>query len=361
MTLVILGALVGYQVRQNFLVSFEAKTALPLAVDLAVFRAAEPLLSSPEAIRRYASKQSAERAAELETVREQFSQSASGPFRFEHAFRITKRDLREVPDSKGDISKLTSPGVQSDVQVVARAQRPDSAIRMADLALGYLRNSLAEASLRNLMQLWGPGARTDFAKEGERIAKLRSDVASSDRRIESMEKLQAKLQGEKETYGSPTSAASVQVQITGTRNLAPLQQIVGFETDRSESLEKLRLAENEQVRLQTLIRYSDLIGKQINDGAALSVAKEVLREASNQIASVPDTANPVQSALATVALQMQTILSSFEETKAEPERPEARPVGPSRLAIAGIGATAGAAIWLLILLAFGTNRRRGAH
>jgi hypothetical protein len=364
LTLLVIGALAALAVREKYLVKFQARVSLPMSGDLATFREAEPLFSSAELFAKYGAKRNISSDADFQMIREQFARHRNSPIHIEHAFRLSRKDVRDLPDSysaKDEIGRrIGFDGIQSDVEVYANATDPESAIRLSKLAMGYVRDSLAAASIASSMRRWGQGARTELAANRESTAKLRSDLASIDRRLEMMADLRNRYKEEKDFSAlSPSLTASppVQFQIAGTRNLSPYQQMIGLEADRADIIERLQSAELDRLRLETLLRFSDLYGSRVNDGASIELAKEMLEQAK-QSRELGKKADPKETALAGIAMQMQTILSRFDEARPDTLEPEAVPSGISRPMAMLFGMIAGAAIWWLLLLIFPGGRSR---
>ena len=179
LSFLIVGALGGFAVRHFFLMKYEARISLPLSGDLAIFREAERFLNSPSAFSKYGAKQHVSDSADFQRIYQQFARNFSGPIKIEHVFRLSRKDLRDLPDlyAKDELSRQVAiGGLQSDVQVSATDKEPETAIRLATLAMGYLRDSLAAVSLKSILHQWGPDARTDLAKKRESIAKLQADL-----------------------------------------------------------------------------------------------------------------------------------------------------------------------------------------
>jgi hypothetical protein len=346
-----LGALTGFSVRQLFFVKYQARISLPLSGDLATFGQAEALFSSPAIFKKYGVKQKISHNGDFEQIYQQFASNLGGPIKIEHAFRLLRKDVRDLPDiPKDELNRqLGFPqGVQSDVQVYATAGEPETAIRLAKLAMGYARDCLAAATFNASLQQWGPAARAELAANWTVIAKLQSDLASSNRLVESMERLRGRFKDERDLS---SGSAPVQVQVTGARNLSPFQQLIGLETDRANLIEKLRSAELDRLRLETLVRFSDLFDSRFGDGAAIDLAKEALSHAKQSETSlVGDQTKPLEEALASIALRMQTILSRFDETRTDPIEPAARSVGIGRGLAVLLGLVVAAAAWLLLVL-----------
>jgi hypothetical protein len=352
-SLLVVGALAGLAVRQFFLAKYEARISLPLSGDLATFREAEYLLNSSTAFDKYGAKQNISHDADFERVHRQLARHLSGPIRIEHVFRMSRKDLRDLPDlyAKDELSRQVAiGGLQSDVQVYATDKEPETAIKLAKLAVGFLRNSLATVSLKSTLQQWGPGTRTELATKREKIAKFQSDLESTNRQIESMERLRERFKDEKDFAASSSGSPPVQVQVTGTRNLSPVQQLIGLETDRANLIENLRLADLDRVRLETLAQFFDLFDSRVGDGAAIDLAKEIFGRANQPGITHGDKAAATESALATIGLQMQGILSRFSETKTDPVEPETRPTGIGRSLAVLFGLVAAAFAWMLLVL-----------
>jgi hypothetical protein len=364
LALVIVGALAALAVRERYLVTLQTRVSLPMSGDLATFREAEPLFSSAELLAKYGAKRNISADPDFQTIQEQFARHRNSPIRIEHAFRLSRKDVRDLPDSytaKEEIGRrIGFDGIQSDVEVYASAADPESAIRLSRLALGYVRDCLAAASIAASMRRWGQGSRTELAVNRETTAKLRSDLASIDRRLETMAHLRDRYKEEKDSSAlssSSTASPPVQFQITGTRNLSPYQQMIGLEADRADLMERLQSAELDRVRLETFLRFSDLYGSRVNDGASIELAKEMLEQAK-QSRDLGKKADPKEIALAGVATQMQTILSRFEEARPDTLEPEAVPNGIGRSVAMLFGMIAGAAIWWVLLLLFPGARSR---
>jgi hypothetical protein len=353
--LLVLGAVAGLVIQHFFLVKYQARISLPMSGDLATFREAEPLFSSTEMFEKYGEWHKIAGSPEFEKIHEQFIRNLSYPIKIEHLFRLSRKDVRDLPDmyAKDELSRqIGSQGLQSDLQVYATAKEPETAVRLAKLAMGYARDGLALVSLKSSLRRWGPGARTELATNRDTVANLRSDLASIDRRIGSMEQLKERHKGEKDLAVSSSPAPPVQFQIAGTRNLSPFQQIIGLETDRAELVEKLRLAEQERLRLETLVHFADLFDSRVGNTASIDLVKEILNRTKQSGNREDDAANPVENALATIGMQMQSILSRFDEVKTNPIEPEARSVGIGRGLATLFGLVVAAAVWLLLVLMF---------
>jgi hypothetical protein len=358
LSLLVIGAVAGLAVQQAFLVKYQARISLSMYGDLATFREAESFFSAAEMFVKYGEKQEIVGSADFEKIRQQFIRNLSGPIKIEHLFRLSRKDVRDLPDmyAKEELNRqIGSQGLQSDLHVYATAREPETAIRLAKLAMGYARDSLAAGSLRSYLRKWGPGGRTELATNRETIAKLRSDLASSNRRIESMEQLKERHKDEK---GLASPSSSVQFPIAESRNLSPFQQLIGLEADRADVVEKLRLAERDRLRLETVVRFFDLFDSRAGDGASIDLVKEILDQAKQAGSGDDDAENPVESALASIATQMQYILSRFNQTRTDPVDPEARFVGIGRGLSTLLGLIVAAAVWFLLLLMFPVLRNK---
>jgi hypothetical protein len=303
---------------------------------------------------RYGAKQNILENADFQKISQQLARNLPGPTKIEHVFRLSRRDLRDVPDiyTKDDLARgYLARGPESDVQVSATAGDPETAIRLAKLAMGFTRDILAATALRSIVRQWGGGARTELALAREKIAKLQSAQNSLDRRIEDMEKLRERYKDEKDSVASSSASTPVQVQVSGARNLSPLQQMIGLEAERVEIKEQLRLEHQEQSRLQTVIRFSDQFEARVNDGASIVLAKEILTHTKQVGPARGNEENlPVERALAAISSQMQSVLGRFDETKIDTIEPAARIVGIRRTIAMLLGLVAAAAVWLGLVL-----------
>jgi hypothetical protein len=364
LTLLAIGALAGFAVHEQYLMRFQAKTSLPMSGDLATFREAEPLFNSGELFEKYGAKRNISSDSDFQKIRQQFARHLGSPIRIEHAFRLSRKDVRDLPDAystKEEISRrIGFESLQSDLEIYASASDPESSIRLSKLAMGYARDSLAAVSIASLMRRWGLGSQTELAANRESTAKLRSDLASSDRRIEAMAQLKDRYKEEKDPgmlSPSLTTSPPVQFQIAGTRNLSPYQQMIGLETDRADIIEKLQLAELDRVRLETFIRFADLYSSRVKDGASIELSKEMLGKAGPS-REPGRKADPQEIALASIASQLQIVLARFDEARTGSLEPEALPAGVKRSIAMLFGMLVGAAIWLALLLIFPPARFR---
>jgi hypothetical protein len=117
--------------------------------------------------------------------------------------------------------------------------------------------------------------------------------------------------------------------------------------------------EQDRVRLETLVRFFDLFDSRAGDGASIDLTKEIFRRANQPGArGVGEDADPTESALAMIGVQMQGILARFNETKTDPIEPETRSVGIGRSLAVLFGLVAGAAAWLLLVLMFPSPRSK---
>jgi hypothetical protein len=362
LSLLVVGALGGFAVRHFFLEKYEARISLPLSGDLTTFREAERFLNSPSAFNKYGEKQNISGNADFQRIYRQFARNLSAPIKIEHVFRLSRKDLRDLPDlyAKDELSRQVAVGgLQSDVQVYATDKEPETAIRLAKLAMGYLKDSLTAVSLKSTLHQWGPDTRTELAMKRESIAKFQAELESTSRKIASMERLRERFKDEKDFAVSSSGSSPVQVQVTGTRNLSPVIQLIGLETDRANLVEKLKLAEQDRVRSEVLVRFFDLFDSRAGDGASIDLAKEIFKRASQPEArGVGDDADPTESALAMIGVQMQSILARFDETKTDPIEPETRSVGIGRSLAVLFGLVAGAAVWFLLVLMFPSPRSK---
>src|ERR1700712_832594 len=107
LSLLVVGALGGFAVRHFFLTKYEARISLPLSGDLAIFREAERFLGSPSAFNKYGAKQNISDNADFQRIYQQFARNFSGPIKIEHVFRLSRKDLRDLPDlyAKDELSR----------------------------------------------------------------------------------------------------------------------------------------------------------------------------------------------------------------------------------------------------------------
>jgi hypothetical protein len=88
------------------------------------------------------------------------------------------------------------------------------------------------------------------------------------------------------------------------------------------------------------------------------LTREILNQAKQSGAREDDAANPTENALANIGMQMQSILSRFDEVKTNPIEPEARSVGIGRGLATLFGMVIAGAVWLLVVLMFPVPRSK---
>src|SRR3954471_12160228 len=98
LSLVVIGALAGLAIRELFLTKYQARISLSMSGDLTTFREAEPLFSSPEAFEKYGAKQKLSGTPEFEQIHRQLVRNLSAPVKIDHAFRLSRKDVRDLPD-----------------------------------------------------------------------------------------------------------------------------------------------------------------------------------------------------------------------------------------------------------------------
>src|SRR3979411_2011199 len=68
LSLLVLGALAGFSIRQLYLVKYQAKISLPLSGDLTTFREAEPFFGSSVMFEKYGVKHKISDSADFEKI-----------------------------------------------------------------------------------------------------------------------------------------------------------------------------------------------------------------------------------------------------------------------------------------------------
>ena len=276
LALLVAGVIAGLAAWEFVLRSYEARFSLSAdaKLDLASFRQAEAGLRSADHLRKYGAARKLSADPAFQRLERQLVTNAAGPVRIEHTFRAKKRDFRDVPDSlaKEGISKQEAASLLvSDILVAATASDPHQAVKKAKLAMEYLRESLHLTSLRSSVQTWGPNARVELVGLREQIAGHRATLASLDRRLVSLAVVRERYKDLREL--ATISPTSVQVQVTGQRNLSPLHQVLGLEVERVEVVELIKLADENRARLETLEKFAAAFAPRL-DGSEPAAAIE---------------------------------------------------------------------------------------
>jgi len=356
--LIVIGALVGGLGLVRVLVRYQATTALSFQGDVQLYRRAEEILKSADWFRRFS------RGREItETHRRIEDQLRRGvsPIAFEHSFRLSRSDFRDLPDTvaKAVASQLAHSNVEKlmharaeDMQVsselVVSATDRDAklAIELADVAHQFARDALLRISLMDAVRMWTADAAADLAAVRSQIIAYRAAVESLSRRINEMERMRNGYQDGARVSGPD---ASTQVQVTGPRYLSPSQQIIGLEAERIDVAEQLRLAQLSAQRLETVHRIGGAFDKLLDSESNASKALKLLADELARQSSLLEGQQPPLPAVAAIADMERVVVglrSRFVDASPIPPEPTVRREGPGRLLLAACGAFAGFIVWL---------------
>src|SRR5262249_38504290 len=125
---------------------------------------------------------------------------------------------------------------------------------------------------------------------------------------------------------------SVTVQVTGTHNLSPRQQLIGLESQRAERNEALQLLEIGLLRLRTIEQFASDMEPLVISGptARDAFGRTLLMLRSQQQGDGEATPLAVQAAHREIAQDLVSIRSRIVEMPLDPPEPLLEPWGFSR-------------------------------
>lgn len=252
--LLILFGTSGYLVYVFALPHYQASSGFPYRESISFFRGVEPLLRSEARLHAFAESwpESRQEFDVLSVLQRQLANSAGQPVTIEYTTRITRRDLRDVPDN---VAKQISPEDEfpSFIRVTVIGADREVTTRLAALAVEFARDTLLYAHVSKLIRAWSIDAIEEEARISSSKIAIQSDIQSLSNKLDALEKVRTKYQ---EINPSPASQ-SVQVQVQGAKHLSPVQQVVGIESELVEKREALQLLEQRLVLKRTLIHFAN--------------------------------------------------------------------------------------------------------
>lgn len=355
---VICGIGLAYTVRDVVLNPFEGR--ISLAADQANYRDIEQLLRSPSDFRAFAAANGYTQRPEFLNYDRQITNGSRGPSRMDFTYRFSKKDLRDVPDAliKEVVEKAVSQqvaqrqsavGGAGEIRIATEGKDPEGTAALADFLVQYVRHTLAYGALRKSLHQWGPQARQDLT--AQRLVILETEVLldTVERKLSSLGAIRDKYKDFREAIS--TAPTSVQVQVAGTKNLSPLQQIIGFEIDQIDYREQIKMAQINTKRLEYLIKFADHFEPRLREPKPfLAISDEMNRwftELPKPAEANREAAQALDRARSTVAVTLSSLKAQFMDMPAEPARAAVVPQYMPRPLALLIGAMLGALGWFV--------------
>ena len=356
LTLVGSGALGGLLTTQ-LLRQHEARFALP--VDLITFRASEANLSNLVEFRKFGAATGNAQTTEFQRLEAAIAYNGalvSAHHRYEGVARFKKRDWRDMPDAV--VTQIVGNAVIGKEGVSVRADAvvsgfdadPEVARKTALLAMDFLRHEYYMVGLRQQFHGWGPTSKVELARAAETIAWAHASLASNERKLASILVIREKYRDLREI--SAPVASGVQVQVQGAKNLSPVQQAIGLETDRMELEETLKTSRCSIAYYQLLVGLVDEFAPRIDGNTTPVAIASQMREwlASRKVGDDAVAREALERAQATVELGLTGLSAQWLDTKPDPVAPLVTATGPKRLLGLVGGVVLGFLLWLAVLL-----------
>jgi hypothetical protein len=229
--------------------------------------------------------------------------------------------------------------------MTASAETQKDAADLANLGLAYFREVLVKTQLKSDFQNWIYGSKTEIAFLRDTIDKASYELSTANYKIATMQAIRDKYINEKDSINP-----GLQLQIASPRNLPPLQQIIGLETDRADAQNAIRVAQDNEVRLHSLVALANEFAPRLNAGeSSIEIAKAMLaRTVPSDNKKDTHESLMVDQAYSAVALKLTNLFDNYIEARSEPNVPFVSRSGLSRTKAILLGALLGIAVWLLL-------------
>jgi hypothetical protein len=283
--------------------------------------------------------------------------------------------VRDLPDALAAASlvqnlatesKAPKP-ISSSIIVSATAATSQEALRMARIAMDFVRYALVQRALnRNIAEWRHFGAKLTDRDFGSSIADLDSVIlahetmiASLDRKIAAMTTLR---DGQKvNTAGAAPVGSAVQVQVSGPDFLPIDQQIVGMQAQRITTIENLMSVRMELAKKEAFRSFG-------NEVASVTAAEpDPLKALDQAVARAEDfrikaQTVPEQQAADALRSALASTRSRYIEIETNPQQASAARAGIGGTTALAIGAATGVIAWMCILYLLLVWRQRfGRH
>ncbi len=340
--LLIVGGGLGGLLSQ-FTTAHRAEIALP--IDPFTFRSVAGLIASPSELNKFGRATGTNSLDEYLRM-ESDLQNRSRYVTFDAVSRFKKKDWRDVPEAF--IPKSEKDGRFLDVLVVATSSDPSSARRLAVYAMKYLRHILFLNGLREHLFAWGPLGRSEIARATEREVRGRAALLDNERRLNAVTEVRTRYKDQ-----AMEAISGVQLQVSDTKVLSPMQQAIGLEVGRIEIGAQLREFSVQRAYHEALAALADEFAPKVESGEPLP---DLSSELMKRITDPPtEAADPIikeahERARATVGVAVTELNARWLHAKTDPEEPLVQRVGWPRSVGFGMGAVVGFILWFGILI-----------
>jgi hypothetical protein len=327
----------------SFFGRYHATLALGLN-DPVIFSDIEHDLRSTDFLARLAQARGLASSPEAQAFESELASGASAPLTITYAFLVTRASLRDVPDTVS--TKLSQNADRSDVVVSAAARTPDRAVKLAKLGVAFVRSVLVRHALSDEIHAW-QNARDSIARLDTNLLQIKTAIASIDRTIAQMTKLQSNDAQNSDAQGSAGASAgnAIQIQVYGASYLPLRQQIIGLQSKKNDNVEALQATEDEKTRVETLQAFgtelASVLAAQSDPLKVLDVAlarAETLRAQSTVI--------PEQSAYDDAISRLALAEKKYVDLQTKPPEPYVYQSGFGLASSAVIGGVLGILLWM---------------
>ena len=321
--------------------------------DPVTFSDIEPDLRSTDVLARLAQARGLSSSPEVQAFESELASGASAPLTITNAFLVTRASLRDLPDAaNAKLSQLLENAERSNVVVSAAAKTPDRAIKLAKLGVAFVCSVLVQHALSDDIHAW-QSARDSIARLDAKLLQTRATIASIDRSIAQMTKLQRNNAQNSDAQGSADAsernAIQMQVygrmQVYGTSYLPPRQQIIGLQSRNIDNEETARATEDEKTRVETLQGFGTELASLL---AAQSDPLKVLDTALGRAETLraQSTLIPEQSAYDEAISRLASAKKKYVDVQTKPPEPYVYQSGFGLASSVVIGGVFGVLLWM---------------
>jgi hypothetical protein len=346
------GALAGYLVREFFLTSYRASSAIFLD-EVQSFRRADTELRSRAAVLRFARARSLQDDPAIKDYLDQLVTDSTRPVSMTVSYPVSRADYKELPETVAR-EMLKDQRIWPRLMVAFDDRDEREAERKQAIIVEYVVDTLLRSALMETLRVAFIDARSLSTELELSIARGRWKMESLARQIGQMDEIRDKY--ERATAGergqrSGSDSETIQIPTSETRFLSPARQLIGLESERAQTIEDIRLAtarrayaaKTEQLCLET-IKRADAEGdtRKILLSALAGLEEVRNTDSGNPTAGVGDARKSLREALSVLRGRY------LDLSAAASSRAVYRVVGAKRSSIGG-GILVGFLLWLSVV------------
>jgi hypothetical protein len=361
LALVVGGGTIGFLSTASSWSSFTAEVSLP--VDPISYRSAETAIDSPAELRRFAAAVGKLQSPEFKLLERQLL-NAENVVTFGSVQHLNKRDWRDMPDlmlrqmmatmEDSKVSGTRAPVVKDgkflDAVVTAKGRDGETAARLAQFAMDYLRHVIHVGALREHLLQWGLNGRNELAKITEQLATSEALLYQTDQKITSMRELGERYKDMQPVGAAPQSNVEV---LLSSEFLTPARQIIGLEVGRIKGIADVQMDRLRAAYLTHLTKIADEFIPKLGAGQSpQSVSEEIKERIMGQVpGGDPIDRFALDRARAAVNVALTDIEAHWPRVPTDSEVVVTRPTAtPPRWAVL-LGAMAvGLMLWLVLVM-----------